>query len=131
MTATALMICLYSCSKKLDGKIEVREKNKVYLVNKSTDKSFLFTVKTTSVINDSVYNYKTQRIELVPGDEAYLGYAFIKNIEPTNQYGVSEKLTDSIYLDSDGAPIPPSLLKFIPVKKEYKYEVTGQAPLKK
>lgn len=63
---------LYSCN-KLDGKIEARGNSKVYLVNASTTNTFKFTVKTTSITNDSIYNYQTQIIELAPGDEILLG----------------------------------------------------------
>lgn len=36
-------------------------------------KTFKFTLKTTSITNDSLYSYKTKIIELAPGDEVFIG----------------------------------------------------------
>ncbi len=68
------VICLmfYGCD-QLSGKIEKRQKNNFYLVNTSTEKEFRFIVKKTTVTNDKWYQYETSAIELLPGDEKYLG----------------------------------------------------------
>lgn len=68
----AFVLTLCSCN-KLDGKIETRDKNKVYLVNTSETKAYRFTLKTTSITDDSIYEYKTQLITLQPGDEMFIG----------------------------------------------------------
>ncbi len=67
-----LLLSFCSCD-RVDGKIETRNKSKAYVVNGSTTKTYRFTVKTTSIKNDSIYNYQTKIVELAPGDELFLG----------------------------------------------------------
>lgn len=67
---------IFSCSSKLNGKIENRGDNNVYIVNTSSYKIFKFTVKTTKVTNGTVYEYSTKRITLAPGDENFLGVVY-------------------------------------------------------
>jgi hypothetical protein len=52
---------------------ELKDSKKIYLVNKSRDKIFQFTCKTTAITNDTVKTYATKIYTLDPGDELYLG----------------------------------------------------------
>lgn len=71
---------LFSCS-SFDGVIEKRDKGcntelpnskKVFLVNKSSNKKYKFTIKSTETANDTSKEYSTQFVVLEPGDETYL-----------------------------------------------------------
>ena len=68
-----IMISILCSCNKLDGKIEIRNNDRAYLVNGSTNKTFKFTLKTTTITNDSVYHYNTEIKELAPGDEMFIG----------------------------------------------------------
>ncbi len=72
----AFSILVAACSSKMNGKIEYRGDNDVYLVNTSSSKIFRFTVKTTKVTNDTIYDYSTESIPLAPGDEELLGVKY-------------------------------------------------------
>lgn len=72
-TVFVLSTILFCSCSKIDGTIEKRTNDEVYLVNKSVNKQFKFTVKTTTLTNDSSYSYEIRFIELAPGDEFYLG----------------------------------------------------------
>jgi hypothetical protein len=63
----------YSCRNDFDGKIEKRQNDRIYLVNSSKSKILRFTIKESSIINDTGYYYNTRIITLSPGDEEYLG----------------------------------------------------------
>ena len=73
-------LMIISC-KSFNGKIEKREycdanfekSQKLYLVNKSTNKTFRFTIRQTEIINNSLKEYSTELLTLEPGDEVYLG----------------------------------------------------------
>lgn len=80
ITVFTLLVFCISCN-QLDGAIEHRIGNKLYLVNKSKTKEFRFTVKVTKIINDTLVEYSTRQNQLAPGDELYLG----------NENGISEK----------------------------------------
>lgn len=76
-----LLIGLVSCS-SFNGRIEVRDNGcdttmhnskKVFLVNKSINKKYRFTVKVTETINERKKSYRTSFITLEPGDEIFLG----------------------------------------------------------
>lgn len=65
------IILIVGCS-ALEGKIEKRKNGDYYLVNTSKTKGFDFTIKTTKIVDDSIYQYSTQIITLHPGDEISL-----------------------------------------------------------
>ena len=71
----------FSCS-KFDGYIEERALSKsdsvksYFLVNKSSDKKFTFTIKETSLINKTSSSYKTNFYTLEPGEEVSIGKNF-------------------------------------------------------
>jgi hypothetical protein len=78
---TILLVAFYSCNNS-NGKIEERDNRcfdelkdskKIFLVNKSRDKTYQFTYKMTQTVNDTVRNYETYIITLALGDERYLG----------------------------------------------------------
>lgn len=123
-----LLPILYSCN-KLDGKIETRNKGKVYLVNASTTQTFKFTVKTTSITNDSIYNYQTKIIELAPGDEVFLGNKYEvsqieypdKNITIFQTYPVDISLPKGATLLNGDVLLPP------PPKKKYDFSSFDKA----
>lgn len=83
MKNSLIILCLifFGCS-GLDRSIEKRDigcnetitdSKKVYLVNKSSNKIYQFTVKRTEIINDTTKTYSTSLHVLEPGDEIYLG----------------------------------------------------------
>lgn len=87
ITILALVVLCSSCS-ELEGKIEKRNSNKLYLVNNSKTKEFRFTVKKTKITNDSIFEYSTSQSQLAPGDELYLGN---ENEVSEKQYPTIEK----------------------------------------
>jgi hypothetical protein len=119
-----ITLTIYSCDNKLDGKIETREQDKIYLVNTSKTKLFKFTVKATKVTNDSTYDYSTDVIELPPGDEKYLGARKETVIEQKPPFDPSKPFTavaETTIVTQ--APLHQDLI-------QYKYEVTGQLEMK-
>lgn len=135
--AISLVILLYSCSNKLDGKIETRNGDKVYLVNGSPTKAFKFTIKTTTITNDSLYQYQTDIIQLSPGDERFLGTP--RHITTEYHPDNSSNFDSAIKAYNDGKIKLPAgavlintdtIPKFMTIKEEYKYEVTGQLEVK-
>lgn len=124
---TFILLAFCSCS-KIDGKIEERPGEKIYLVNTSKTKALNFTLKVTTVIDDTSYKYETQVIPLPPGDEEFIG--------KKEEFSKKEYLKKPPIINEDGLPIlsrmenvdsthPLPISHFI-----YKYEVTGQTPLK-
>ena len=87
ITVLAFLGVCSSCS-ELDGTIEKRNGTKMYLVNNSKKKEFRFTIKTTKITNDSIFEYSTSKSQLAPGDELYLGN---ENEVSENQYPTIEK----------------------------------------
>lgn len=76
-----LLVGLFSCS-SFNGRIEARDggcdktltnSKKVFIVNKSINKKYRFTVKAIETINNKEKTYKTTFITLEPGDEQLLG----------------------------------------------------------
>jgi hypothetical protein len=104
-----IIFTFYSCN-KLDGKTEIRDKNRVYLINSSETKTFKFTLKTTTITNDSLYSYKTEIIELAPGDEIFIGN---KNAVSKIEYpDIDITVADTIKLEGDdGTPLKKAILK--------------------
>lgn len=87
-----LTITSIACN-SIQGKIEQRAKS-FYLVNNSKFQSYKFIIKKTEIQNDSIYKYSTQVVELLPGDEKYLGE--ISAVSET-KYPIIEKKTISIW----------------------------------
>lgn len=83
-----IAIAAASCN-NLNGKIETRENGKVYLINESKTKELNFTVKKTTITNDSIYDYETQVVPLAAGGEVLIGGN--KEIQTTPNYN-SQKL---------------------------------------
>lgn len=75
LITSAAIITFYSfhTMKYIDGKIDIREKGEVYIVNVSPTKSYRFTVKKTTTTNDTLVTYNIDYVELSPGDEQRLG----------------------------------------------------------
>lgn len=104
-----------ACGNKLDGKIEIRDKNKVYLINQSKTKVYKFTIKTTSTTNDTIKAYKTEFVELQPGDEKYIG-----NNKVEIQVPVIERWSYPPGIDTPKTPMVISYIDFSArVKKKY------------
>ncbi len=124
---TICITILVSCNKGLDGKIEKRGNGKIYLINTSENNAFKFTVKTTSVTNDSIMNYKTDIVELAPGDEKYIGNAIEASCATPplpDGYQIVVDTTLATPLVDD----LPDLNK--PTLTKYTYKVTGQLQIK-
>lgn len=123
-----LSVLFTSCAKKFDGKIETR-KGGVYLINTSPSEMFQFTVKTTTITSDTIFDYSTEVISLFPGAEKLLGNEVdtefqvreplgdlsAGNAPDTDEYGVPRK---------HPIPSPDDYFKKSVVK--HKYEITGQ-----
>lgn len=126
--AIVLFILFCSCH-NLDGKIETRQGDKIYLVNNSQTKQISFTVKQTVIKNDSIFDYDTRVIPLVPGGELYLG-------QKDSRYKIAPEYDLSVFdnavknkdynIDTIVAVKQPDTI----VKYQYKYEVTGQSEAK-
>lgn len=76
-----LSVGLFSC-KSFNGSIEKRDlgcdstivdSKKIFLVNKSSDKKFKFTIKATKTTNEKANDYSTEFLVLEPGEEIFLG----------------------------------------------------------
>jgi len=104
------MLLIFCSCNRLDGKIDPRDKNKVYLVNESITKTFKFTLKTISITNDSIYNYQTKIIELAPGDEVFIGnkYEVSKPEYPLINVPIFVTHPIDLNLNEDGLPIRKS-----------------------
>ncbi len=136
----ALIIIFTSYQSNLNGKIETRESNKVYIVNTSENNAFKFTLKTVSVTDDSIRNYRTDIIELAPGDEKYIGVTneLILVNPPSEQIIVDTTIITTVDdlpdLRKDKPPLPTGYTELLPppIKKtriKYTYKVTGQLKL--
>ncbi len=55
-----------------DLKIDPDNKS-AYLVNKSSNNTYEFTVKVIQTLDDTISNHRTFKIKLAPGDEKWLG----------------------------------------------------------
>jgi hypothetical protein len=70
----------YGFNQKIDHAIETdeyrdkdSETKSAYLINESIDKTYEFTIKEVETIDDTIINYHTIKIKLLPGDEKWLG----------------------------------------------------------
>lgn len=127
----AILLLFISCNKGLDGKIETRSGDKMYLVNTSPEKPFKFTIKTTEIANDSTNEYYTAIIELAPGDEKYLGTAKAPTTELSRDEVIGEK-RDNILRQFRNANIMDSSAEIklttqeVSMNYKYEYRITGQ-----
>ncbi|OHC84117.1 MAG: hypothetical protein A2546_05600 [Sphingobacteriia bacterium RIFOXYD2_FULL_35_12] len=63
-----------SNSLSLDKNLKLNHENKsAYLVNKSTNKAFEFTVKVIQTLDDTISSHRTFKVMLAPGEEKWLG----------------------------------------------------------
>lgn len=157
-----ILLCfIVSCNdNKLNGKIEFRDEKVncnpnnqttsatnqepntiqrvVYLVNKSIDKTYEFTVKVTKIINDTTDSYYTIKHELAPGDEEFLSCKeylegdkfYTKEVSDTFYYWNEQTKTlgdiskiDTKKLPDSTNPKPQDRIRKI-------YECTGQRLIK-
>lgn len=86
-TLILFSISLYACT-GIEGKIENRN-NSFYLVNKSKDKIYTFTVKKSEVKDGKEYNTVIEYYNLYPGAEELLGSKYY-NSEP--KYPIKTRL---------------------------------------
>lgn len=109
-----LIICLHcgSCT-RFEGVIEIRQKD-VYLVNSSSTKGFSFTIKQTEIIDDSVYNYSTDIMDLAPGDEKRLGVTDSMSLQT---YSLAKRQVIKIY------DVPDSSIKNSKISKKSKSDI--------
>ena len=92
-----------SCKDVVDGRIEMRKaksdcgsnSRSFYLINSSPSKELLFTVKKTTIINDSIYLYSSDQYRVDPGDEKFLGCEFEYGNEKYKEVNIVVKI-DSI-----------------------------------
>lgn len=109
LITSAAIITFYSfhTMKYIDGKIDIRGKGEVYIVNASPTKAYRFTVKKTTTTNDTLVTYSTDYVELSPGDEQGLG-----RIDSTSErdYPIIDSPIFKIYTKSN-PPIYPPLKK--------------------
>lgn len=128
LLTVGIIILIQSFSNKIDGEIQVRENNKTYLVNKSANRTLSFTVRITTVTNDTTFDYKTNQIALAPGDETVLDNntedrdttSVIKpKFDPTKPF---EEVVGSVKSDE----LPAKQTTSIKPTVSYKYEITGQ-----
>ncbi len=102
------LIFIFSCTSRLNGKIEQRIDNKdcyglaeniditisasefktkihksesVYLISTSLDKTYQFTIKEELIKNDSLIDKSTRQVELAPGAEEWIGCTKYSNAE--------------------------------------------------
>lgn len=98
----------------LDGNVdyamnpdEYRDKNSesksAYLINKSLDKPYEFTIKEVETIDDTIINYRTTKIKLSPGDEKWLGCVTSQKGAKYYKKGINDTLyrTDADTLTAD------------------------------
>ena len=104
---------LFSCGTSMKGKIEERN-GKIYLINTSQNKAYQFTVKKTSVVNDSIAADNTLLILLAPGDEKYIAdkKTIIQSYLPYDDSKSKHFVVDTTHFDIPNERIQEFLTDF-------------------